>query len=134
MVTRVKSDTSAGRRGVASLVRISATKARLDFEFNEQTGDKAESFEVEVAFGEDGTIPEYVPFKKMKDGQKVQFSATMSESGKELLFAVPSSGYFEVKFDNFLGPKDEAPVFTTKDRKKGKGTYRFVDCLFEVTG
>jgi len=29
MVTRVKSDTSAGRRGVASLVRISATKANL---------------------------------------------------------------------------------------------------------
>lgn len=138
MAKRVKRESDfeeKGRRGLAEVVRISATKLRVDFYPNEDLDQKAESFNVEVVRdGENDTIPEYLPFGKLKDGQKFQASVTMNDGGNKILFAVPASGYFEAKFGKFITQNDEAPAWVTKKSKKGKKNYRDADCLLELTG
>lgn len=139
--TRVKntenSEFEKGRRGVCDLVRLSETLMRVDFEETEDL--KAETFQVKVSFGEDGTVPEYVPFKKMKDKTKIKVSATMNKAGDRILFAVPANGYFEVRFDKFVAPEGSAPVIEKREGKPNKRTgkpsiYGKFACLFELTG
>ena len=135
MATRVKSENEfeKGRRGVADIVRLSADNMRIDFSENEELKQPAESFNVVVSFGEDGTVPDYFPFKKMKDGQRIDASVTMNADGSKILFAVPANGYFEVKFDQFVvTTKDAPPVIETKKGKKN--TYGQFACLFEING
>ena len=138
MATRVKGDSFVkGRRGVATLTKLSEANARIDFEKIEAKGTYPEqaavTYEIKVTFGEDGTLPEYVPFKKMKNNQKISLSATMNEDGSSVLFAVPASGYFEVKFKQFVAKEGEAPVMETRQGKKGK-PYRVFAALLEITG
>lgn len=127
-----KNNFAKGRRGLADVVRLSENNMRVDFYANEDMNLPAESFQVSVSFGEEGTVPEYFPFKKMKDGSKVMASVTMDEAGKRMLFSVPASGYFEAKFDKFITGEEDAPVMESKKGKKN--TYRYFDCLFELTG
>lgn len=138
MATRVKGDSvEKGRRGVAKLVRLSPTRARLDFEKVEATKKYPEqpavSYEIQVSFGEDGTIPDYVPFKLLKDNQALSLSATVDSEGRKILYAQPASGYFEARFDKFdTKGKDEPPTMETK--KGPKNTYRAFGALLEITG
>lgn len=133
MVTRVKNEGIAkGRRGVAELIRISESKARIDFPATEK--EPAASFQIDVSFGEEGTIPDYVPFKKIKDKSKFPLSATMDEAGKRILYAVPANGYFEAEFDKFVAKKDETPCPETKKSTKGNKTYRDFAAMIKVTG
>lgn len=139
MAERIKSDSNfeRGRRGLADVIRLSEENMRVDFYENEYKGvkEEAQSFNVKVVYGDDETrtIPDYLPFKKMKDGGKIVASLTMNKEGDKVLFAVPASGYFEVKFDQFVVPeKDAIPVMETKKGKKN--TYRQFACLLEITG
>lgn len=135
---RVKNDTFAkGRRGVATLIKLSETNARIDFENIPANKGYAEqpavSYELKVTYGEDGTIPDYIPLKKIKPNQKISLSATMSEDGSKILYAVPASGYFEAKFAQFVTKSaDEPPVMETKQGKKN--SYRTFAALLEITG
>ena len=85
-----------GRRGVAKLVRLSETNARVEFEKVEANKNYPEvpavTYEIKVSFGEEGTIPDYVPFKLLKNNQAMSLSATMDAQGTKILFAVPASG------------------------------------------
>lgn len=133
MVNRVKGDSKfvKGRRGLAELVRLDADRVRIDFEKTEKL--EAESFPLKVSFGEDGTIPEYVPVKKMKDNAKVRVSATMNEDGSALLFAVPASGEFDAKLDKFNAPEGQEPVAESKPGKKAGTFYKTFSVLIEIT-
>lgn len=131
-VQRVKGDSKfvKGRRGLAELVRLSADKVRIDFEKTEKLAE--ESFNLIVSFGEDGTIPEYVPVRKMKDNAKIRVSATMNEDGTALLFAVPASGEFDAKLDKFNAPEGQEPVAETKPGKKPGTSYKTFSVLIEI--
>ena len=134
MVNRVAGDSKfvKGRRGLAELVRLDANRARIDFEKTDK--EKEESFNINVSYGEDGTIPEYVPVKKMKDGAKIRVSATMNEDGSSLLFAVPASGEFDAKLDKFVAKEGEQPVPETRKGKKGKDYQTFAVLIQITTG
>lgn len=127
----------SGRTGVGVLVKLSETNARMDFEKVEANKNKPEkpavSFEIKVTHGENASIPDYIPFKKMKPNQKISIHATMDEAGTKILYAKPASGYFEVRFNKFVGEEGQAPVMTTKQGKNNK-SYRTFACLFEITG
>lgn len=133
MVTRVAGDSKfkKGRRGLAELVRLNAEMVRIDFEKTEK--EDAQSFNLKVSYGEDGTIPEYVPVKKMKDGAKIRVSATMNEGGDALLFAVPASGEFDAKLDKFNAPEGQEPVAETKPGRKAGTSYKTFGVLIEIT-
>lgn len=138
MATRVKNDSFAkGRRGLATLVKLSETNARIDFEKIEANKGYPEqpavSYELKVSYGEDGTIPDYIPLKKIKPNGRISLSATMNEDGSKILYAVPASGYFEAKFAQFVTKTEgEAPVMETKQGKKN--SYRTFAALLEITG
>lgn len=138
MATRVKGDSvEKGRRGVAKLVRLSATRARLDFEKVEANKKYPEqpavSYNLDVSFGEDGTIPDYVPFKLLKDNQALSLSATVDSEGNKIMYAVPASGYFEARFDQFVSDSKDAPP-TMKTHTGTKNSYRTFGALLEITG
>lgn len=132
MVQRVKGEGKfiKGRRGLAELVRLNADMVRIDFEKTDKL--EAQSFNLKVSFGEDGTIPEYVPVKKMKDNAKIRVSATMNEAGDALLFAVPASGEFDAKLDKFNAPEGQEPVAETKPGKKAGTSYKTFSVLIEI--
>jgi hypothetical protein len=138
MAERIKNESKfdKGRRGIAEIVRLNETMVRVDFDATDVL--PAESFNVNVSYGEDGTVPDYIPLKKIKDGSKFPASVTMNKAGTAILFAVPSSGFFEVKFDSFLAPEGQEPVIETKEGKLGKDgkkrTYGKFACLLEITG
>lgn len=133
MVNRVKGDSkfAKGRRGLAELVRLNEGMIRIDFEKTEKL--EAESFNLKVSYGEDGTVPEYVPVKKMRDGAKIRVSATMNEDGTALLFAVPASGEFDAKLDKFNATDGNEPVAETKPGKKSGTSYKIFSVLIEIT-
>lgn len=132
-----KESSEKGRRGIAKLVRLSESNARIEFEKVEANKNYPEvpavTYEIKVSFGEEGTIPDYVPFKLLKNNQAMSLSATMDAQGTKILFAVPASGYFEAKFDTFLTKEKDAPI-VWETKKGAKNTYRQADCLIEVTG
>jgi hypothetical protein len=118
-----------GERGEAVLVKVSDTKARVEFL---ESGNK---YEVSVKQGayddETTTIPEHVPFKKMKVGSTLRLSATMTQDGKRLLYASPWSGELQVKFVGFKAKEGEAPVPEEKVGKQNK-PYRIFTPILEV--
>lgn len=130
-MNRVKSDNKfdKGRRGLAQIVKLSDENMRVDFEATDK--EKAESFNVKVVYGEKGTVPDYLPFKKMKANGKLGASVTMNVEGDTVLFAVPSSGEYEARFNKMVSPEGQAPVAETKQGKKG--TYKQFAVLIEIT-
>lgn len=133
MVNRVKGENkfAKGRRGLADLVRLDAGRVRIDFEKLENE-EKAPSFPINVTYGEDGTIPEYVPVKRMKDGAKIRASVTMNEDGSAILFATPANGEFDAKLDKFVAKEGEQPVPESRPGKKGK-PYKVFAVLLQIT-
>ena len=130
-MNRVKStgNFKKGRRGLAQIVKLSDENMRVDFAPTDK--EATESFNIKVVYGEKGTVPEYLPFKKMKVNGKLGVSATMNVEGDAVLFAVPASGEYEARFNKMVAPEGQEPVSETKQGKKG--TYKQFATLIEIT-
>lgn len=119
-----------GKSGIAKMVKLDATRARFDFE----DGTQVQFTVVQGNIWEDekATLPEYVPFKVMKENGSLNVRVSFEKGDTKVLFINPSSGELKVKFDRFQAPEDSAPTWT---EKKGKGDrpYREANPFFEVT-
>lgn len=119
-----------GKSGIAKMVKLDANRARFDFEdgssvnFNVVQGNIWED--------ETATLPEYVPFKVMKDNASVNVRVSFEKGDKKVLFINPSSGELKVKFDRFQAPEDSAPTWQEKEGK-GKRPYREANPFFMVS-
>jgi len=118
-----------GKSGIAKMVKLDATRARFDFEdgssvnFNVIQGNIWED--------EKANMPEYVPFKSMKDNAFVNVRVSFEKGEGKVLFINPTSGELKVKFDRFQAPEDSAPTWQEKEGK-GKRPYREANPFFEV--
>lgn len=120
-----------GRMGLAYAVKLSATTMRVDFEATETT--KSASFPINVVQGtEDRTIPDYFPFNGLKINGKLGIKATMNVDGTKLLFATPSSGDFQLKFEKFPSAENTPPAPETHPGKKAGTTYQAFGAMFEI--
>ena len=118
-----------GKSGIAKMVKLDATRARFDFEdgssvnFNVIQGNIWED--------EKANMPEYVPFKSMKDNAFVNVRVSFEKGEGKVLFINPTSGELKVKLDRFQAPEDSAPTWQEKEGK-GKRPYREANPFFEV--
>lgn len=109
--------TDKGKHGVGSLVRLSPTKARIDFD------DKTQS-PIEVS---DETFPEILlnVFNKMPENAMISVDITLDTSGTRVMFARPLMGTFDFKFKKFYAPKDQKPAIEIKTGKGDKAYGQF---------
>lgn len=131
--TQKPSGLSYGTSGEAKLVKVDANRARIEFangtivNLNVVQGD---------IFAEDkkATLPEYVPFKSMKDGGFLNVRVSMEKGDTRVLFINPLSGTYTVKFIGFAAnpPEGFVPVWTEKQGDGGKNTYRECNPFVEL--
>lgn len=118
-----------GKSGIAKMVKLDANRARFDFE----DGTEVPFIVVQGNIWEDekATLPEYVPFKIMKENAYINVRVSFEKGENKVLFINPSSGELRVKFDRFQAPEDSAPTWT---EKKGKGDrpYRMTNPFLSV--
>ena len=118
-----------GKSGSAKMVKLDAIRARFDFE----DGTQVPFTVVQGNIWEDekSTLPEYVPFKIMKESGSINVRVSFEKGDTKVLFINPSSGELKVKFDRFQAPEDSAPTWQEKEGK-GKRPYREANPFFEV--
>lgn len=127
--TTRKSGIEYGKSGVGKLVKLDATRARMDFDdgvsvpFSVVQGDVFEN--------EKATLPTYVPFKAMKDNSPLNVRASFEKGDTRILFINPASGELRVKFSKFQAPEGSAPTWTEK-QGVGNKLYREANPFVEV--
>lgn len=127
--TERKSGIEYGKGGTGKLVKLDASRARLDF-------DDGQSVAFQVVQGnvfedEKATLPEYVPFKAMKENTALNVRASFEKGDKRILFINPASGEYRVNFVKFQAPEGSEPVWNEKPGKGGK-TYREANPFVEI--
>lgn len=119
---RESKKTEYGISGLARFVKLDENRARIDFE-----NGKSVNFQVKqgnVWEDETATLPEFVPFKAMKENGVLNVKISMEKGDTRILYIHPTSGELKVKFDGFKSKGDEPPVWEVKPGKKDGTTYR----------
>lgn len=124
MAQRVKKETAnKGFRGTGSLVKLSSTRCRVDFETGEQKP-------IEIS---ETSVPEILNtvLEKMPDNAKVNVEVTLDDTETKIMFVRPLTGTFDFKFVKFYAPRDQPPVIEVK-KGKGNSTYGLFSAVLEV--
>lgn len=131
--TKKPTGLSYGTSGDAKLVKVDASKARIEFSSGKVVNLNVVQGDV---FEEDkkANLPGFVPFKSMKDGGFLNVRVSMEEGDGRVLFINPLSGQYTVKFIGFaVNPPDGfVPTWTEKENKWNK-IQRVANPFFELT-
>lgn len=102
-----------GKNGIGKLVKLDANRARVDFDdgssvpFTVVQGNVFES--------ENATLPDFVPFKAMKENTHLNVRVSFEKGDKRVLFINPASGELRVKFVKFQAPEGSEPSWSEKE-------------------
>lgn len=122
-----------GTGGVAKLVKVGETKARIEFESGETVNlDVVQGNVFEE--GSKATLPSYVPFKSLKDGGFISVRLSLEAGDKKVLFINPLSGTFTARFIGFAAnpPEGFVPTWVEKVGEGGRA-YREATPFVELT-
>ena len=123
-----KTSYEKGKHDVGNLVKLDATKCRVDFE-------DGSSANITISTE---TVPEILlkVLEKMPNNSKVGVDLTLDTTEKQILWVKPLVGTFDFKLVKFYAPEGSLPVIITKLGADGKpyGQFSAVVEVQKVTG